>query len=413
MSKSFDQVVRNFTLYRVVSRFSFYVPIYVVALIAAGFSFLTIGLILFVYGISTMAFGSWAEQSLERRGASKTIARGEAAKACSNLLIGAVLYFTFAVENPMAVAVLLIAQICGGAGYCYAAVGDGSYLAEAGKTSAINTQMQARGQAQSSSYMFMSFLVAGCIGALLFPLMPALPFLLTALANIAAFSISLFALNLSDANLQPKQSDTHASLNRTFTRLTISAKVHVLTYAFLRATVLAMQLLILPIWLFIGLKIEVVFFGMVFGLYTLAGFLGGRFYPYIEKKLSQPHALFLVQIITIASMLAIGLGDGQIIVLLAPIGLFAAAGMLRPAYLPRLTQATTTEGFFVNSVATAEKMFGAISSVAYFAGAALFQVGFNPSFIVLAATCLLIVLAFLSLNTMILKPIKPRSDSIH
>ncbi len=80
MSKSFDQVVRNFTLYRVVSRFSFYVPIYVVALVAAGFSFLTIGLILFIYGISTMAFGSWAEQSLERRGASKTIARGEAAK---------------------------------------------------------------------------------------------------------------------------------------------------------------------------------------------------------------------------------------------------------------------------------------------------------------------------------------------
>ena len=69
--------------------------------------------------------------------------------------------------------------------------------------------------------------------------------------------------------------------------LSAISRINLFGYAFLRAVVLTLQLLILPVWLFLGLQIEVLYFGLIFGLYTFAGFLGGRFYPKLLEKVSQ------------------------------------------------------------------------------------------------------------------------------
>lgn len=164
MAQPFNSIVRRFLICGVVSRFPFYVPVYVVARLAAEFSFWEIGGVLFAYGIATMAFGGAARRAMRGRGPAEVIARGEAYKLLSNALMGLALTGTFRSIAHANIAMLVLAQIFGGIGYCFAAIGDGRYLSHAAKAAGVESELQVKAQARSSSYMFMAFLVAGCLG---------------------------------------------------------------------------------------------------------------------------------------------------------------------------------------------------------------------------------------------------------
>ncbi|WP_368186170.1 hypothetical protein [Aestuariibius sp. HNIBRBA575] len=378
---SFPTLVSRFLLYRVVSRFSFYVPIFVVALLAAGFSFGAVGGILFVYGVATMLFGGLARRVLSSGGPAMTIALGEVAKLGSNALIGGGLLAGDALTVSQAVGVLIAAQVLGGVGYCLAAVGDGSFLAHAGRLTDAPSEVQTRAQARSSSYMFMSFLAAGCVGAVVFQINPALPFFMTSAANLAAALVAIAGLRLA----APAKT-TAGTQKADAGRLTFAAWLELVSYSFMRAVVLTLQLLILPVWFFLDLKIEVAFFGVLFGLYTFSGFLGGRFFPRLAERFGARGALAAVVGVTLASMLGLGLGSTLWVTVLAPVGMFCAAGMLRPAYLPLLTQAPTATGGTTNAVPQAEQVFGALSAAAYLACGLAFQSGWTPQQLVLGST---------------------------
>ena len=389
MAQSFDSIVRRFLIYRVVSRFSFYVPIYVVALLAAEFSFREIGGVLFAYGIATMAFGGAARRAMRRRGPAGVIARGEACKLLSNALIGLALTGTFRSIAHADIAVLVLAQIFRGVGYCFAASGDGSYLSRAAEAVGAESKSQVKAQAKSSSYMFMAFLVAGCAGAALYKVMPSLPFFMTSAANLVAAIIAAMWLAVRAPDASPA-ADSTADMSNSGRPAALSAvaRINLFGYAFLRAIVLTSQLLILPVWLFLWLQIEVLHFGLVFGLYAFVGFLGGRFYPKLSEKVSQSGAVALAAAMTLTSMLALGLSQTVLLALAAPIGMFCAAGMLRPAFLPALSQAQTVDGRSINAVPRAERLFGALSAASFLAGGIAFHAGFPPQQIVLGSAVL-------------------------
>jgi len=401
MPQSFNTVVHLFMLYRVVSRFSFYVPIYVVALLAREFSFLEIGGVLFVYGVATMGFGRMAERLLHVRGPAAAIVRGELFKLASNALIGVVVLNTFEAGDIRSLAVLLVAQVLGGIGYCYAAVGDGTYLSHAAMKLGTTNESQVQAQARSSSYMFMSFLLAGGIGAAVYPFMPSLPFFMTSVANLLAALIIVFWLKESGGTAQEARA-TKGGKKGVFRDMSRAAKIDIFGYAFLRATVLTLQLLILPVWFFLGLHVEVFYFGILFGFYTFSGFLGGRFYPRLAARLSPVGAVTFILITTFISMLALALGHVVWITVIAPVGIFCSAGMLRPAFLPSLSQAKTQTGEPINAVAMAERLFGALSAMAYLAYGTAFYFGWRPEQLVLVAAAfvaLVIVLRALLMST--------------
>ena len=389
MAQSFDSIVRRFLIYRVVSRFSFYVPIYVVALVAAEFSFWEIGGVLFAYGIATMAFGGAAQRSMRRRGPAKVIARGEACKLMSNALIGLALLGALRNIAHADIAMLVLAQILGGIGYCFAAVGDGSYLNHAAKALNAESEIQVKAQAKSSSYMFIAFLFAGCAGAVLYKVVPSLPFFLTSAANMLAAIIAVMWLAVQAPGASSAADNpADASNSKRPAALSAISWINLFGYAFLRAIVLTLQLLILPVWLFLGLQIEVLYFGLIFGLYTFAGFLGGRFYPKLSERVSQKGAIAFVVATTLMSMLALGLSQTVLLTLAAPIGMFCIAGMLRPAFLPVLNQAKTVDGRAINAVPRAERLFGALSAASFLAVGIAFHAGCSPQQIVLGSTVL-------------------------
>ncbi len=201
-----------------------------------------------------------------------------------------------------------------------------SFLAHAGRVTDAPSEVQTRAQARSSSYMFMSFLAAGCVGAVVFQINPALPFFMTSAANLAAALIAIAGLRLA----APAKT-TAGGQKVDAGRLTFGAWLELFGYSFMRAVVLTLQLLILPVWFFLDLKIEIAFFGVLFGLYTFSGFLGGRFYSRLAERFGACGALAVVLGVTLASLLGLGLGSAPWVTLLAPVGMFCAAGMLRPS----------------------------------------------------------------------------------
>lgn len=115
--------------------------------------------------------------------------------------------------------------------------------------------------------------------------MPSLPFFLTSAANLFAAIIAAMwlAVRAPDAS---SAADSAADVPDSARPAALSAvtQINLFGYAFLRPFVLTLHLLILPVWLFLGLQIKVLYFGLVFGLYAFAGFLGGRFYPKLSEK---------------------------------------------------------------------------------------------------------------------------------
>lgn len=295
-----DSVVFAFLIYRVVSRFTFYVPIFVVALVVAGFSFLQIGENLFVYGLSTLLAGNLGRRLLETQGPVALIVIGESFKALSNVIIGGALAGLFGIPKaPVALVAMLVAQFVGGVGYAMAAIGDGSYLSLAAPSMHAQATFQEQAQARSSSAMFISFMAAGIVGALSFRIVPWLPFAMTAGANLLAGLIAGKWLKLARIDplgdaAETKQDVACSSktasvkdrekvgVRQRSASYSVRAWLAILGYALLRANVIVMQLLILPVLFYLILNIEVVYFGWLFALYTLSGFLGGRLYPILS-----------------------------------------------------------------------------------------------------------------------------------
>ncbi|MBT9283680.1 MAG: hypothetical protein KM312_13770 [Hydrogenibacillus schlegelii] len=384
--KRLDSVVFAFLIYRVVSRFSFYVPIFVVALVVAGFSFLQIGAILFVYGLSTLLAGDLGRRLLETQGTVVLIVLGESFKALSNVIIGGALAGLFGIPSaPVALVAMLVAQFVGGVGYAMAAIGDGSYLSLAARSLHAQATFQEQAQARSSSAMFISFMAAGIVGALSFRIVPWLPFAMTAGANLLAGLIAGKWLKLSRRDTLGDAAETKQDVARSSmtTRVNAREKVGVrrrsasysarawlaiLGYALLRANVIVMQLLILPVLFFLVLNLEVVHFGWLFALYTLSGFLGGRLYPVLSAWMGGERSRLIMFMATALSLALIGLVDHPWLTFIVPVGAFAGAGMVRPAFLPELARASTRDGKETNAVSDAEQIFGLLTALLYLIG---------------------------------------------
>ncbi|QZA32142.1 hypothetical protein [Hydrogenibacillus sp. N12] len=405
-----SRVVFAFLLYRVVSRFSFYVPIFVVALVVSGFSFLKIGGILFVYGLSTLIAGNFGRRVLEERGPVVPIVLGEILKALSNAIIGGVLAGIFGSPwAPMALAAMLFAQLAGGIGYAMAAIGDGSYLSHAARSLHAQESSQQQAQARSSSAMFMSFLAAGIVGAMSFRIVSWLPFAMTAGANLMAGLIAgrWLVLSLRDAAgddvgkmrvLVSSSGSTRINdrgkgkVRQGSTPYSARAWIAVLSYALLRSTVIVMQLLILPVWFFLDMKIDVVYFGLLFALYTLSGFLGGRFYPVISTRTGEENGRLLMFVVTALSLALAGLIDNRWLAFIAPVGAFAGAGMVRPAFLPELVRASTRDGKEANAVSDAERIFGLLTALLYLIGGIALHWKVSPAHLSVWSSGMLFVL---------------------
>lgn len=381
----FDSVVFAFLIYRVVSRFSFYVPIFVVALVVAGFSFLQIGGILFVYGLSTLLAGNYGRHLLETQGSVVLIVFGESFKALSNVIIGGTLAGLFGIPKaPVALVAMLVAQFVGGVGYAMAAIGDGSYLFLAARSMHVQATFQEQAQARSSSAMFISFMAAGIVGALSFRIVPWLPFAMTAGANLLAGLIAGKWLKLSRIDtlgdaVETKQDACSSMTTSVNAREKVGVRqrsasysarawLAILGYALLRANVIVTQLLILPVLFFLVLNLEVVYFGWLFALYTLSGFLGGRLYPVLSAWMGVERSRLIMFMATALSLALIGLVDHPWLTFIVPVGAFAGAGMVRPAFLPELARASTRDGKETNAVSDAEQIFGLLTALLYLIG---------------------------------------------
>ena len=95
----------------------------------------------------------------------------------------------------------------------------------------------------------------------------------------------------------------------------------------------------------------------------------------------------------------IALFDFRMITFIVPAGLFVVAGMLRPAFLPDISNAYTKDGKEINIIPTAERLFGIMSSIMCPIAGFAFFVGVSTSQTVLYG-CFSAVLFFVITTTL-------------
>ena len=185
VSKTSKTNILLFYTYRIFSRLYFHLAVLFVYFYINDIDFFYIELLLAIYGITLMISSQWKSKLFSHLSERTIISLGEIIKAVG------LLCFTF--EPHMAV--LVIAQILSGVGYSLTAGTDSSLLKKMLPEEEKNSYKLI--ESSSNSYMFLSLLLAGIIGSILFKLNPHYVFYSSIGSNIICL-ISIWGLRLRE-----------------------------------------------------------------------------------------------------------------------------------------------------------------------------------------------------------------------
>ncbi|PPF55892.1 hypothetical protein C5D04_16095 [Rathayibacter sp. AY1D2] len=304
------------TVYRIVSRAYFHLPVVAVFLLARGYPILAVALLLALYGVVAALADGPLSPLTRRLSSAGALVVGEGVKA-----LGLVVIVLDA--DPVAV---VISQLLAGCGFSLTAGRDAA-LASSLRAGADARRQETRVQ----SGMFLASFGAGVLGAASLALWDRLPFLLSALVSCAALAVVLLA------RLPLGASAASGVAARAVRPAVLPAAVRFwsLYYSVNRAVLLAAYTFVIPLLLFQELRLTLPAFGLVLGLYTLAGLAAARLSPLIAGT---PLVFRLTALTQVLGLALTTLGVlGAAIAGLALLGI--AGGFVRPATMIALAPA--------------------------------------------------------------------------
>ena len=156
-----NRKVRLFIAYRVISRLYFHLPVLFLLFWSLRITYFTATFLLAVYGLASTIAADLAPKIAERLTSSQLIYLGEGMKS-----LGLALILVGSMPGNVSLSALFITQLTGGIGFALALCADGALL----RLVAVDVDPQEMGliQALAQSLMFLSTLVGGFAGGILF-----------------------------------------------------------------------------------------------------------------------------------------------------------------------------------------------------------------------------------------------------
>lgn len=349
--------LRAFTAYRVFSRLYFHLAIIFPYLWLGGLSLPVVAAALAAYGLAITFVAPVAPRLLAGVEERWAILAGEILKAAG--LATLVVWPT--------VGGAIAGQAVGGVGYALTAGPDTRLL----RALCRDGQSFDRVQANTQSYMFLSILVSGVAGALLFTVDPILPFAATLAVAPLAVAALLVAARGADPDTTPAPVAASQVRERRPRRLTPRTMFWVDYYAIARGILLGVYLGLLPYLFFLVLRVDVAWFGPILGSFTLLAFLAARRAIPLSERLG-------VGRLTVASiaLMVVGLGllaaTESIAVSIVAMGLLGIAnGGVRPLTLSNLSRGDVSPAEQRRALAVMEQRTGILNVVVILLGGLL------------------------------------------
>lgn len=324
------------TWYRIFSRMYFYLPILFPFFYLAGQSVLKIEILLAAYGMAIMLLLGLAKKITIRLGHKNALLIGEALKIIG--LFGLLLY----AKN---FSVLLALQVIMGFGYAMIA-GNDTVILQQSFTDRTSPECQSI-QAKTNSYMFLSLLFSGLLGAMIFKSSSSLVLILSIVAALFSF-MSILLMKYQQQYLSSSRNNNDILIDN-------FAKTY---YFVIRGLVLAVFVGILPYFLFILLKVSMLWYAVVISSFTLSGFFSSK---YLTKYLKNYEFKWLFSISTgvVLASVALLLYQNVYLSFVTSLILGLVSGCIRPVTIAKIKKGFSVE----QTLHRAEFNFGIFNSL--------------------------------------------------
>lgn len=291
---SIQKSVRYFYIYRISSRFYFHLPILFPFLFQLDIGVFLTEVLLATYGLSiTLASNLNVSTALLKYFKQKyVIATGEILKATGLLLI-----ILGTMVSHVNFWLPLIGQVLGGIGFSIAISTDTSLLRSMIESETEYSFSEIQGQTQS--YMFISTLVAGSIGGILFDYEAHWPFYASLIANSVAIASILLVWESEETSSKPLEKAMANSVQQKAEFKLDSDQIFWMNfYALSRSFTLAPFVGFIPFF-FVMLGVDPYLFGAVLSLFSIGAFFSARY----SNKLAAAFSMKFVMPIITGSML--------------------------------------------------------------------------------------------------------------
>lgn len=350
-----------FYTYRIFSRLYFHVAVLFIYFYTNKLSIMNIEILLAIYGITLMLGSHWKNKIFLNVSEKYIISIGE--------LIKAIGLFLFTIQSH--IVVFIIAQVLSGIGYSLTAGTDSRLLKKILPNNDSDTYKSI--ESSSNSYMFLSFLIAGITGSILFELNPHLVFYGSICSNIICL-ITIWNLKVNKQSSQ----DNKSNLQIDKQIINQFEKFWINYYAVSRAFPLAIFVGFLPYFLFVTVNINLYYFGIVLSLFTLSGSLSARFLVRIYKKVGYKQVLLITVLLTLFSMILLSIVTDLLLSIVVVALLGFASGGVRPLTVSNLTTENSNKEKQSYLFASMEKLYGFWNATLLVIGGILFNyLGFN------------------------------------
>lgn len=331
-TRSRSQAVTALTVYRVVSRAYFHLPVLFVFFFKGGLSIVTIELLIAVYGVVVALAPAVTASWTRNRPLPVVLGLGESIK---------ILGLAALALGPN-IGSALVGQVLSGTGFALTAGTDSALLSTLCSGAAFR-----RREAVTQGWMFAASFVAGAIGAALFSGSSLLPFAASAVAAgcaIAALAplrraapAGVTVTAGSGAPTAPTAASANLAQDRdTAARASRESRFWQLYYAMNRAFLLAPYVGFIPLLLFAELRLGVAWFGLVLGLYTLSGFAAARSCPALLARFAPGRLALLPAVLTAAGLALLAISTTVTLALVAIVALGLGGGLIRPTAMSNM-----------------------------------------------------------------------------
>jgi predicted MFS family arabinose efflux permease len=342
--------LRRIFTYGVVSRLYFHLPILFVFLLLRDYGVFDVEVLLAVYGISlTLASraGQLLPPTLPQR---YVVAVGEVVKAVGLLAIVA--------ASPYWLA--LVGQVLSGAGFGFTAGRETALLraiAPPERATALQGNLQ--------SYIFLSTLAGGAVGAVLFDAAHWLPFVASIVSILVAAAV--VAAVHEPAPTTPAGGGPTAGAKAPMSG---DRATWVAYYVVSRALAMALFVGFLPYLFFVRLQLHVALFGVVLGLYSVSAFVSARYVARFGERVGNRAAAVLSAVLVLAAVLLFLQGSlAAALVGIAVLGL--GAGGVRPLGLAGLRLGELAGDARGALLVRQEQIFGVVNATVLVVGGAI------------------------------------------
>lgn len=357
--------------YRIVSRLYFHLPVLLVFFLLEDFSIFAAEVLLAVFGLAVTVGSAFAPRLRGRLPRKWLVAGGELLKLAGLLLV-------VATGEVWAAA---IGQAVNGLGYAITQMTDASLLAAVAPSKEAN----ARAQSGTQGYMFLSVLVAGVVGAVMFDADRESVF-------YASMGAALLAALIVAAVREPAEEHAPAggAGGKSASDLTADESWWVRYYVILRAVTLAVFVGFLPYLFFEIIEVSLTWFGVVLGIFSLAAFLGARYAVALMDRVGKPPLTLATLLLSLGSMVVFATEPPLGVALVAMLLFGLSAGGVRPL---TMSGVGARRG---ELVPTMERRFGLVNAAILVAGGALLDgTDFQTLMIVLTVAYATALAAFL------------------